>query len=121
MKSNAFDPDDVGTSSREIEPTTMFEALSHERRQYALQYLAQKPAAVPLGDVAEYIAVREGEPTRDRYERILTGFYHLHLPHLLEAKLIAYDEGRKTVTLRVNRDVLHPYLDLLTAKTCRSH
>lgn len=116
MKSNASDPDDVSTNSREIDPTTMFEALSHERRQYALQYLAQKTAAVPLGDIAEYIAVREDEPTRDRYERILTGFYHLHLPHLAAADLVAYDEKQKTVTLLVEREAVSPYLDLLTAE-----
>lgn len=116
MKSDAFDPDDTGTIGREIDSTTMFKALSDERRQYVLHYLAQKPTAVPLGDVAEYIAVHEGKPSRDRYERILTGLYHLHLPHLLDAGLVAYDEERKTVELLMSRDALDPYLDLLTAE-----
>ncbi|THE66717.1 hypothetical protein D8Y22_00915 [Salinadaptatus halalkaliphilus] len=113
MKSYAIDPDD-GTDSPDIDPTTMFDVLSNERRQHALRYLSHKPAAVPLGDVAEYIAVHEGEPTRDRYERVLTGLYHLHLPHLLEAALVTYDDDQQTVGLRVDDDELRPYFDLLT-------
>lgn len=114
MKTDAIDPGGVGTDSLEIEPTTMFNVLSHEHRQYLLQYLAHKPGTVPLGDVAEYIAVREDDTTRDRYERILTGLYHLHLPQLVDADLITYDEDRKTVQLIVD-DGLTPYLQLLPA------
>ncbi|SEP91495.1 DUF7344 domain-containing protein [Natrinema salaciae] len=115
MKSDAFDSDGASTTNGEIESTTMFAALAHERRQYALHYLAQKPGAVPLGDIAEYIAVREGDPSRDRYERVLTGLYHLHLPHLLDANLVAYDTEQKTVTLLAGREFLSPYLELIAA------
>lgn len=115
MKTDAFDSDEAGTNSEGIKPARVFEALSHERRQHAIQYLAQKPVAVPLGDVAEYIAVREGEPSRDRYERVLTGLYHLHLPYLLDANLVEYDDEHKTVALLVGREALRPYLELLPA------
>ncbi|MDS0476925.1 hypothetical protein [Natrinema sp. 1APR25-10V2] len=114
MKTDAIDPDGIGADSPEIEPTTMFEVLSHKHRQCLLQYLAHKPAAVPLGDVAEYIAVREEVTTRDRYERILTGLSHLHLPQLIDAGVITYDDEHKTVQLLVEDD-LDPYLRLLSA------
>lgn len=112
MKSDAYDPDG-DPNAKEVPPTTMFEALSEVRRQYTLQYLAQKPAAVPLGDVAEYIAIREGEPTRDRYERIITGLYHQHIPHLCDARIVTYDDTHKTVSLQLERADLTRYLQLL--------
>lgn len=117
MNSDAFDPDGARTDRAEITPTKMFEVLADERRQYALRYLAQKPSAVPVGDVAEYVAVREGEPTRDRYERVLTGLYHVHLPLLTSAGLVSYDERRELVTLLVARGELDPYLRLLPTES----
>ena len=116
MKSDAYDPNDERMNDRKISPTTIFDALSHERRQFALQYLSQRPAAVPLGDVAEYIALREGDPSRDRYERVLTGLYHCHLPRLTDASLVRYDANLKTVELITSREELSPYLDLVTAR-----
>ncbi|WP_306053273.1 DUF7344 domain-containing protein [Natronococcus wangiae] len=111
MKSNAIDPDTRSTSDG-VSPTTVFKALSHLRRQHMLQYLVQKPGAVALGDVAEYIAIEEGEPTRDRYERLLTGLCHTHVPHLTDAGLVRYDADRETVSLQVEADSLAPYLEL---------
>ncbi|MFC4439289.1 hypothetical protein ACFO3C_16600 [Halostagnicola sp. GCM10023398] len=90
----------------------MFKALSHSRRQHLLRYLVQKPGAVALGDVAEYIAIEEGELTRDRYERLLTGLCHTHVPHLTDAGLLRYDVDRETVSLQVESDSLVPYLEL---------
>lgn len=111
MKSNAIDPDARSTSD-EVSPTTVFKALSHSRRQHVLQYLVQRPGAIALGDVAEYIAIKEGEMTRDRYERLLTGLCHTHVPHLSDAGLVQYDVVRETVSLQVEPDSLLPYLEL---------
>lgn len=111
MKSNAIDPD-AGTVTVSVSPTTIFEALSHERRQLALQYLVHKPGAVELGDIAEYIAIEEERTTQDQYERIITGLYHNQLPRLIGTDLVQYDGDRETVSLRVDREALQPYLDL---------
>lgn len=111
MKSNVIDSD-VRSASEDVSPTTMFKALSHPRRQHALQYLVQKPGAIALGDIAEYIAIEEKEMTRDRYERLLTGLSHTHVPHLTDAGLIRYDADRETVSLLVESDSLLPYLEL---------
>lgn len=94
--------------------TSSFErtAFSHERRQHTVAYLAQKPAAIPLGDLAEYIAIKEGEPSYEWYERVLTDLAHCHLPHLREAGLVQYDMEEETVELAVNQSVVVPYLKL---------
>lgn len=111
MKSDATDPD-ARIASTAVAPLAIFRALSHPRRQHALQYLVHRPGAVVLGDVAEYVAIEEGTATRDRYERILTGLYHNHLPHLTDAGLVRYDDRCETVALRVDRETLLPYLEL---------
>lgn len=111
MKSDAIDPD-AGTAAGDVSPTTVFAALTSERRQHALRYLATKPGAVALGDVAEYIVIEEGTLTRDRYERVLTGLTHIHLPHLIDGGLVGYDADRETVTLLVEAESIRPYLEL---------
>ncbi|WP_319004377.1 DUF7344 domain-containing protein [Natrinema amylolyticum] len=97
---------------REITPTQLFTAFSHERRQQTLAYLAQKPAAIALGDLAEYIAIKEEQPSYEWYERVLTDLAHCHLPHLQEAELISYDAESEIVELAVKRSVVAPYLEL---------
>lgn len=92
----------------EIPPTELFTAFAHDRRQRAVAYLAGKPAAIPLGDLAEYIAIAEG-PT---YERVLTALAHNHLPRLREVGLVSYDAVDETVELVVPRSVVAPYLEL---------
>lgn len=87
-------------------------AFSHERRQQILAYLAQKPVAISLGDLAEYIAIKEEQPSYEWYERILTDLGHCHLPHLQDTGLIHYNPDEETVKLAVERSVVVPYLRL---------
>lgn len=99
----------------DVSSTRLFRAFAETRRQYALGYLAQKPAAIHLGDLAEYIALKEATPTYDRYQRVLVDLHHQHLPHLQDAGLVRYDEATERLELAVDRDVIAPYLDLAEA------
>lgn len=112
MIPEARDPNRSDDEHREITPTQLFSAFAHERRQRAVAYLAQKASAIPVGDLAEYIAITEGEPTYERYERVLTALAHGHLPKLHEAGIVRYDPAAETVELAVPRSVVGPYLDL---------
>lgn len=96
----------------EITPTQLFAAFSNERRQQTLAYLAQKPAAIALGDLAEYIAIKEEQPSYEWYERVLTELAHSHLPHLQDTGLVRYEAERESVELAVDRRVVAPYLRL---------
>ena len=112
MKSNPRDPQTGTAVGETVSPTTIFAALSNERRQHALQYLALRPGDVVLGDLAEYVTIEDGIRTHDRYERVLTGLVHSHLPQLTDAGLVAYDADHETVSLLVDAEVLYPYLEL---------
>ncbi|QLG29192.1 hypothetical protein HUG10_17380 [Halorarum halophilum] len=110
-------PDDSssGTSTGDLNPTTIFDLLAHDHRRYTLHYLSQKVGAVSLGDLAEQIAIWEADPTYDYYERVLTGLHHTHLPKLAGAGVVCYDVERETVEALDAVDCLTPHLTLTAA------
>lgn len=112
MMPHAHDLSQPDESRDEITPTELFIAFSHIRRQETMAYLAQKTAAISLGDLAEYIALKEKEPSYEWYERILTDLAHNHLPMLQETGVIDYDRESESVELAVERRVVAPYLNL---------
>lgn len=107
------------TTQGTLSPSTIFSLLAEERRRYTLQYLGRRVGAVPLGEVAEQIALREDDPSRDRYERVITGLHHIHVPRLCDAGVIRYDPERETLKRLPAADKLTPYLDLAAAADLR--
>ena len=104
------------TENADIAPDILFAILRDGHRRYVLRYLSQKVAAVPLTDLAEQIIVQEERPTRDRFERVLTGLYHVHLPKLEEAGIVRYDVERGTVELLETAAQVTPHLDLVATE-----
>ena len=106
---------DTGATERtdsDLPTTTIFGLLANHRRQLALQYLTSKVGAVPLSELANQIALREGEHTKERCERICTGLVHVHLPKLADAGIVRYDPNRETIELQETADQLAPFLEL---------
>jgi hypothetical protein len=100
------------TPTTDLTATDIFPLLAHDRRRNALHYLAGRAGSVPLGELAEQLAIWEDDPTHDQYERILTSLYHIHLPKLAEAGVIDYKIEQETVTGLTAIDTVRPYLDL---------
>ncbi|MEF8937086.1 DUF7344 domain-containing protein [Halobacteriaceae archaeon SHR40] len=92
--------------------TTIFRLLSSERRLCALRYLSQSVGAVDVEDLADHLALHEGEHTREHFERICTSLVHVHIPPLVEAGVVEYDPDRETLTLCALGDQFGPYLEL---------
>ena len=112
MKPHTQTPEDAEIETSDISHTDLFAAFVVERRQHALTYLAQKPVAIPLGDLAEYIALKEDNPSYDWYQRILVDLHHNHLPYLCDVGLVDYEAETELIELAVGRDVVSPYLQL---------
>ncbi|SFC69897.1 hypothetical protein SAMN05444422_11547 [Halobiforma haloterrestris] len=115
MTPQARTPDDTDPGTDEIPPTTLFAMFANERRQQILAYLTRRPGDVLLGDLAEYIAINEGNATQEWYERICTDLYHSHLPQMRACGLVTYDLETEAISLSVERGVLAPYLELTTS------
>ncbi|ELY92655.1 DUF7344 domain-containing protein [Natrialba taiwanensis] len=134
MMSDTRNSIDDATEPRLITSTDLFAAFAVKRRQYTLAYLAAHPMPVSITDLATFItrselksddssldatddmAERQLSHTNgrytDRYERVLTDLYHVHLPHLSDAGLLTATDETELVELTVDRCVLSPYLDL---------
>lgn len=104
------------TENTDLSPDALFAVLSDGRRRYALRYLSQKVGAVALTDLAEQIAIWEDTLTQDRFERVLTGLYHVHLPKLTEVGLVRYDAERETVELLEPAAQVTAHLDLVATE-----
>lgn len=115
MKTTTPDKSKSSTRSGDLTPTTIFSLLANDHRRYTIHYLSQKIGAVSLGDLAEQIAIWEADPSYDRYERILTGLYHSHLPKLADAGVVNYNVEQETVELLEAADSLTPHINLTRA------
>ena len=103
----------------EISASAIFELLVDRRRRYALHYLVGKVGAVELSDLAGQVALLEGDLSTDRFERVCTGLFHVHIPRLEDAGIVRYDPARETVELTGAADKLEPYLTLAAADDVR--
>ncbi|EMA45264.1 hypothetical protein C446_02382 [Halobiforma nitratireducens JCM 10879] len=80
-----------------------FDLLSSERRRLFLQVMRTYGEAITLPDAAEEVAVREtGDAVRElsaeRVANVYISLYHDHLPRLVDAGLLEYDQERDLVS-----------------------
>ncbi|QLH78312.1 hypothetical protein HZS55_13785 [Halosimplex rubrum] len=102
----------AGSTDSDLSATTIFELLTNERRQRALQYLTQAVGAVPISDLADQLTLWEGEHTREQYERVCTSLVHVHLPKMVDAGVVEYDPACETVNSQEAIEQITPYLEL---------
>ncbi|ELY93217.1 hypothetical protein C482_19646 [Natrialba chahannaoensis JCM 10990] len=86
-----------------------FDLLASERRRQFLTVMMTHEEAITLPDVAEEVAVREtGEPVTELSAQcvanVYISLYHDHLPRLVDAGLITYDQERDLVQPAAVRD-----------------
>lgn len=80
-----------------------FELLAEQRRRLLLEVMRTYAEPLTLPDAAEEVAVREtGRPVpnipAERVAEIYTSLYHDHLPRLVDAGLLEYDQERDLVS-----------------------
>lgn len=113
MPTKASD-NDSGSIDHGQAVSAVFRLLSHHRRRIAIQYLATQAGTTPVADVADQIALIEGEHTKDRYARICVSLAHNHLPMMSEAEVVAYNRDEETVELRGKATDLLSHIELAT-------
>ena len=102
-----------GPGSRER--TEIYEILSHERRQLALEYLHSHVGPLSVEELAEYVAsVETGEspPPNDDQRRVHIALHQTHLPRLDQGGLIEYDQDAGVVRSLYTDDVA-AYLEIV--------
>lgn len=111
MPTRASD-NDAGSIDDGHAVSAVFKLLSHHRRRVAIRYLATQTGPTSVADLADQIALVEGEHTEDRYARICVSLAHSHLPMLSEAGVVEYERSQETVELRETATTLLSHLDL---------
>lgn len=81
----------------------LFECLSHTRRRQLLDVVASASTPVPLDSVAVGIAtagpdVSRGSSAVDSTDDIVITLVHSHLPILVEARVIEFDDEANMIT-----------------------
>lgn len=84
--------------------TTLFQALAHRRRRYALAYLCSTQTPVSQTAVTYAVAELETGESRDdisgeECKQMYSSLHHSHLPHLVDADLVIHDHEADEVAL----------------------
>jgi hypothetical protein len=94
---------------------TIFATLKNQCRRYIVYYLYQR-GDLAVDELVELIAASEKDGdqstvTADEREVVQIGLIHTHLPKLVEAGIIEYDDVTQQVRLKEDIPHLRPHLD----------
>lgn len=97
LKATELARDDPDTPSIDV-----ISLLGDERRRYVLSCLLDHTDPMGLADLAEEIAVHENEGPiddipRESLQRIEMSLYHAHIPKLVDAGVVEYDNERDLI------------------------
>jgi len=97
----------------------IFGVFAHHHRRYTLRELQRHEKPMALADLADEITVQEHEtPITDipaeKVKKTYMSLYHTHIPKLVEADLVHYEQERDTVTLTERAKNTEQYQGFLT-------
>lgn len=106
------------SGSVQVDPDTIFDLLSHQRRRIGLDYLRETAEPVSVSSLANRIAEKELEQEQSHVpmeyqKRVLGSLHHVHLPKMTEADVIEWDTATKVVTPTEQAASLYPHLQLV--------
>lgn len=100
----------------EISLDRTYRVLANARRRYVLEFL-ERHQEVSLADLAEFIACREKEKPLDEIEEdevlhVYTSLWHRHIPKLVDAGFIDYEQDEDVVRPHMEAPDIPEYNDL---------
>lgn len=119
---------DRGGSTEALRPNASLEALSvdavfdilaNQRRRYVLHCLQRYEDPMAVADIADKIAMWEHETditeiSEEEVKSVSTSLDHTHIPKLVDADVVEYDQERDVVALSEDADELIPVLEFAT-------
>ena len=108
---------DAGRSDGDSDPLSresMFDLLSNRRRRILLTCLNEHGPTIALPDLAEEVAVREfdsrvTEIPEERVLHVYTSLYHVHVPKLVDAGVVEYEQERDLVRVTENARLVESF------------
>lgn len=91
--------------------------LANQRRQYVLACLLDHRQAIAMTDLTDDVAIRENERPlteipKEAVQTIATSLYHVHIPKLVDAGAVEYDQERDLVRVSETTDLVERVLSL---------
>lgn len=91
----------------------VYALLANERRRYVLSVLHEH-GSLPLPDLADEVALREHDAPlpqvpEDAVLRVYLSLWHVHVPKLTDADVLAYDQDSDTVTLAEHAETVEQF------------
>jgi len=116
MAEDSSERESSGVSDESFPSDLTFELLSNGRRRQLLRCLLKYPNPVSLPDLADEVAVWEHGTSIDKIsaedvKRVYMSLYHLHVPKLVDAAVVRYDQERDEVWEARNIGHVAAYLD----------
>lgn len=102
------DGESAGAGMTPAQIDELFAALADERRRIALRCLRRAGGSAPFDDLVDDVS-RETAAERGGYNRrrdVATSLYHVHLPKLAAADLVAAFDPQGTVSLGERADAV---------------
>lgn len=98
-----------------LSPNAVFDLLSSACRRSVLSCLADRPEGLTRDELLTYVTDR---PHLDEVDvsQVEVTLYHVHLPKLADAGVVAYDETRATVERGPVYELLSAYLSAVTVE-----
>lgn len=95
----------------------VFNLLADDDRRIAIAYLLDVERRVPVSDLAAHVCEQKVGPAGDgnfdaAVERITRRLHHNHLPKLLGADLVEYDEDSGGISATARSEALRPFVEL---------
>ncbi|MDZ5810241.1 hypothetical protein U4E84_02575 [Halorubrum sp. AD140] len=102
------------TDNTTLSQDVSFDLLSNARRRFVLRELQQTSDEVELVELAERLAAKENEVPRDdltaqQRKRTYVSLYQTHVPKLVEAKVVTYDQDTGRIAATERADELANY------------
>lgn len=109
-----------GADAPDLPADTLFTVLANPRRRIVIQYVLHMDEAVPKAAVIDRVAAWETQTpvadlSSDARKRAAVSLRHTHLPKLIDAGVVEYNEEEALLTLGPNAAAVEPHLALLAA------
>jgi len=106
----------MATTENALTQDEVFDILSSPRRRYLLYYLRQVEEPVRLTDLSEAVAAWENDTeaedlTDQQRKRVYVSLYQTHVPKLVDAGVLHYDDDSGTVSLAEGASGIDVYLN----------
>ncbi|MFC4552714.1 MULTISPECIES: DUF7344 domain-containing protein [Halorussus] len=104
---------DTGLTEADAQTTAitdeMLHALSEADRRETVDYLLERDRRASVSDIADHLS--SPDDSEREYEKAHASLYHVHLPQLASAGIVAYDEETETTELEIDRREVEDLLD----------